>query len=128
MSGSGISITLQWRKVQNSNRLTGESEADHGASIDRVRGYRTLQEVEGSPVSQDTTEKLSSGSQLPLPLSRAPKQAGNTQTTCLFIVGRTVANPPDHKCMTSRYMTDVFGGAGALAKKDGSPGFAWPCA
>ena len=86
------------------------------AGSELCKKFRNDVNGELSEVSQDTSKKQSSGGRLPLPLSHAPKQAGNTRATCRCVVGRTLVNPPAHKRMICKYMLDVFGGAGFLAQ------------
>ena len=85
-----------------------------GASIDRVQGFRTLQKSANSfQQCRKVRPGLSPGGRLPLSPSHAPKQAGNTQSTCRGIVDTATANPSVHKRMTGQHM---LGGLGFLAK------------
>ena len=90
-----------------------------GARIDRVRGFRTLQEVQ----KRGQWKAFSSVARSP-----ASKQAGNTGAMCRGIVDRAIANPSAHKRMTGKYMLDVLGGLGFVAKATKHLGFVWLCA
>ena len=52
----------------------------------------------------------------PLSLLSAPKQSGNTRVTCRDVVDEAFADPVVHKHMIGKYMLDVFGGLGFVAK------------
>ena len=94
--------------VQDGNRRSWTQQHDcvpnrpSGASIDRVRGFRILQEVQKRGQWRHS-------------LPRAPKQDGNTRATCRGVVYKT-ASPAAHKRMNGKYLFDVFGGSGFLAR------------
>ena len=48
--------------------------------------------------------------------SPVPKQVGKTRATCPGTVEKVTAPPTADKRMTGKYMLDVFGGPGFLAK------------
>ena len=106
---SGISIAAA--NVQNSDRLSGTqrhgpgASARHsGASIDWVRGSRTLQEVQGrgqwkalsSVIRYDKSSRLAATTTLSA--APAPSQAGNTRATSRGIV--------DSNCKSGGSQTD----------------------
>ena len=61
----------------------------------------------GSPTTTSVT---------PLSLLPAPKQKGNTRATCRGVVNQAIADPAVCKLMSGKYMLEVFGGSGFVAK------------
>ena len=91
-----------------------------GSSIDRVRGFRTLQEVQrrgqwkafSSVTRYDKSSRQADYHSLPRPLEdklRTLAQRG--------VVDKITASPAAHKCMTGEYVLDVFGGSGLVEKQ-----------
>ena len=82
------------------------------ASIDRVRGFRTLQEKRRrgqstANSSHKIRQKHSSGGRLPLHPASIPKQARNTGATCRGNVDKATAGPAAHTRMTGEFLMDV---------------------
>ena len=117
----GMSITLQQRKCSRLQPTLSGQTRHSGAIIDRVCGFRTLQELQrlGQWRSFSSVHwirhKQSSGGRLPLSPARTPKQPGNTRAVCRGIVDKAtawrLANP-----MTGEYVINLFGGSGSLTK------------
>ena len=91
---------------------------DSGAGIDRVCGFRTLQEVQrrGQWKAFISVTRYDKSSRLAAPPT--PRQAGNTRATRRGTVDKATASPAAHKNMTGKYMLD---------KSNQLFGFAWPC-
>ena len=89
-----------------------------GASIDRVRVFRTFQEVQNRVQwsAFSSVARYDSGGRLPLSPAPTPGQAGNTRVTCRGTVDKAAASLVTHKHMTGKYMLHVFGGSGVLTK------------
>ena len=93
-----------------------------GASIDQVRDFRTLQEVQrrgqwrafSSVTGYDKSSRPAADYHSLLLTLR--NKLGNTRATCRGTVDRSPASPAAHKRMTGKCMLDVFGGTGLLAK------------
>ena len=100
-----------------------------GGSIDRVRGCRTLEEVQRrgqwKAFSRVTRydKKQSSGGRPPLSPAPTRRQAGSTRATCRGMVDKATTNAAAHTRMTGKYMFDVFGGSGFLTKATNQLGF-----
>ena len=93
-----------------------------GASIDRLRGFRTLHKVQkrGQQRAFSRVTRYAKCSRLtahynalPAP---TPGQAGNTSATCRGIIDNASASPAAHKRMTGKSLLGVFGGSGFQAK------------
>ena len=84
-----------------------------GASIDRIRGFRTLHKSAKTKSVKTFQQCRMSSAAGRLPPSRSPdpKQAENVGSTC-----RGTAPPRAHKRMIGKYVLDVFGGPGFVAK------------
>ena len=90
-------------------------------SVVRVSGSRTLQKVRTrgqwrALIVARYDKKQSSGSRPPHSLSPAPTQVGNTRAACRGVIDKTIPRPAVHKRITAKYVIDVFGGSGFLAK------------
>ena len=111
---SGISITLQQQKMFKTatdtlglNGLTVYQTRHSGASIDRMRGLRTLRDMQrrgqwtafSSVTRDDTSSRLATDDLSPAP---TPEQAGNTRATCRGIVDKATASPAAQKFMTGK--------------------------
>ena len=80
-----------------------------GASIDRVRGFRTLQEAQ----RRDQWKAFTSVTRYDKTVicrPTAPRQAGNIRATCRGIIDKATASSAAHKRMIGKYMLDMFGG------------------
>ena len=86
------------------NGMTMYQTRHSGASIDRVRGFRSLQEVQkrgqwkafSSVTRYDESSRLATDYHC---LPRTPKQVGNTRATCRGIVDKATSSPAAHKRM-----------------------------
>ena len=109
---------MKQRWLHRVNKFLATYQTCHiGASIGRVQGFRTLHKVRitfSSVARYDMGSRLAADSHSSP--SHAPKQAGNTRATCRGIVAEAAANPPAHKRMAGKFVLDVFGGLGFLAK------------
>ena len=109
------SVLMDVSLFQWVNMLLAMYQTRHsGASIDRVRGFRTLQKKATTKLVESFPQCYQIRHGLPLSPSHAPKQAGNICATFRVIVDKEIANPSAHKRMFGKYMP-VFGGSGFLA-------------
>ena len=65
---------------------------------------------------QNFAKSSNDGRWPPLFPSPAPKQVGTIRVTCRGAIDKTIPSPTAHKRMTGKYMPDVFGELGTLAK------------
>ena len=92
-----------------------------GARIQRVLGFRTLQDVQkrGQWRAFSSAARYGRSSRLAAEchsLSLTLRCKLETRATCRGIVGRTGVTASSHRRMTDTYMLDVFGGSGFLEK------------
>ena len=76
----------------------------------------TTRSVESFQQCRKIPDEPSLGGRLPPSRSPAPKQVGSPRATCRGIVDNAIAHPSAQKRMTGKYMLDVFGGSGFVAK------------
>ena len=101
---TGVSAKID---VRDRSVITYQSRHS-GASIDRVCGSRTLQEMQRrAQCCHKIRQKQSSGGRLPLSPAPAPRHAGNTRATCRGIVDKATASPVVYRRMTGKYMLDM---------------------
>ena len=94
------SVLVDQHKLQWVNKLLTVHQTRHsGANVDRVQGFRILQEVQ-SIHCRKIRQHQSSASRLPLSRSPAPKEVGNSRATCWGIVDEASASPAVHNRMT----------------------------
>ena len=128
-SGSEISTTLQQQECSRlQNRHFGSQRHGHaqtrhsGASIDPVRGFRTLQEVQrrGQWKAFSSFTRYHKSSRLAADYHSLPcpfrDRLETSRATCQGIVDKATASLAAHKRITGKCMIDVFGGSGFLTK------------
>ena len=103
---------------------------DHLAAAKDVRrsnwSFRT-QRHDNVPNASQWSQHRSGAISSPSLLS-APKQSGNICATCRGIVDKAFADPAVRKRMTGKYMLDVFGASGFVAKATNHIGLRGICA
>ena len=100
------------------NGMTVHQTRHSAASIDRERGFRTLQEVQrrgqwSSVTRYDKSRRLAADYHS---LPRLRNKLETLAQRAEVFLTKATESPAAHRRMTGKYMIDVFGGSGFLTK------------